>query len=59
MLFISEPIKQAVEVLFFQKLKSNVHPPLFFNASEVSKADDHKHFGLIFYTKMLLVKHIN
>ena len=59
MAFNPEPSKQAIEVLFSQKLKSTVHPPLFFNGSIVLKADSYKHLGLIFDSKLSFFHHIN
>ena len=39
--------KQAVEVLFSQKNKAQVHSPLFFNGNEILKVNEHKHLGMI------------
>ena len=46
MSFNPDPSKQAIEMLFSQKRKSPVHPPLFFNNLIVCKVTDHKHLGL-------------
>ena len=38
--------KQAQEVIFSQKIKSNIHPPPVFNNDGVSEANSQKHFGI-------------
>ena len=37
--------KQAQEVIFNQKIRSNIHPPLVFNNNIVSQANSQKHLG--------------
>ena len=59
MSFNPEPSKQAIEVIFSQKRNNLPHPPLFFNGSLVSKADFHKHLGLILDSKLSFIHHIN
>ena len=38
--------KQAQEVIFSRKIKSNIHPPLVFNNNFVSQANSQKHLGI-------------
>ena len=54
-----EPNKQAVEVLFFQKINSANHPPLFFNGSTFSEVNVDKHLGLNLDLKLSFVSHTN
>ena len=51
--------KQAVEMLFSQKVHEIYHPPLFFNNSIVCKVDSHKHLGLSLDPKLTFINHIN
>ena len=39
--------KQAIQVIFSQKRDTPVHPPLFFNGSEVVIKTEHKHLGMM------------
>ena len=59
MSFNPDPTKQAVEILFSQKLKNVEHPPIYFNDIEVKRVTDHKHLGLIFDPKLSFTKHIS
>ena len=59
MSFNPDPTKQAVELLFSHKIKSPIHPPLYFNDIEVKRENEHKHLGLILDTKLSFTKHIN
>ena len=43
MQFNSDPTKQATEVIFSQKNKPPIHPPIFFNGNVVCKVNEHKH----------------
>ena len=58
MSFNPEPNKQAVEVLFSTKNKSTIHPPIFFNRTEVTRVDERKHFEFILDPKLTFIKHI-
>ena len=51
--------KQAVEILFSQKIHDVYHPPLLFNNSVVCKVDSHKHLGLLLDPKLTFINHIN
>ena len=53
--FNPEPNKQAVELLFSPKHKSPIHLPIFFNGTEVTRIDEHKHLGLILEPKSTLI----
>ena len=59
MSFNPDPTKQAIEVLFSQKRKNVVHPPLFFNNQTVSRSAEHKHLGLILDSKLSFSKHLS
>ncbi|MCJ8295911.1 MAG: hypothetical protein MJK15_16020, partial [Colwellia sp.] len=56
--FNPDPTKQAYEVISSQKESSPIHPPLFFNNNEVSKATEQTHLGLILDSKLTFVNHI-
>ena len=58
MSFKPDPNKQAVEILFSNKLKSPSHPPIFFNNIEVKRITGHKHLGLTLDSKLSFAKHI-
>ena len=47
MIFTPDPKKQAQEVIFSQKSKAILHPPLEFNNNDVIQATSHKHLGII------------
>ena len=57
MSFNPDPSKQAIEMLFSQKIKNPVHPHLYFNNQIVSKVSDH--LGLILDSMLTFIKHIN
>ena len=59
MCFNPDPTKQAEEILFSQKLKKPVHPPIYFNDIEVKRVSDHKHLGLTLDPKLSFAKHIS
>ena len=50
--------KQAQEVVFRRKIKSNMHPPLVFNDSIVSQANSQKHVGIILDFKLTFEEHL-
>ena len=50
--------KQAQEVVFSRKIKSNMHPPLVFNDSIVSQANPQKHVGIILDFKLTFEEHL-
>ena len=59
MCFNPDPTKQVEEILFSQKLKNPVHPPIYFNNIEVKRVSDHKHLGLTLDSKLSFAKHIS
>ena len=58
MSFNPDPTKPAEEILFSQKKKPVVHPPLFFNGVEVKRVSEHKHLGLILDPLLNFAAHI-
>ena len=49
--------KQAIQVIFSQKKDTPVHPPLFFNGSEVVIKAEHKHLGMILDSMLTFLSH--
>ena len=58
MSFNPDPAKQAVEVTFSRKKIPVDHPLIFFNDETVMKADEHKHLGVVFDTRLTFSSHI-
>ena len=56
--FNSDVHKQAQEVIFSRKIKSNIHPSLVFNNNFVSKANSQKHLGITFGFKLTFEEHL-
>ena len=50
--------KQAQEVIFSQKIKSNIHPPPVFNNNGVSEANSQKHLGITLDFKLTFEEHL-
>ena len=50
--------KQAIQVIFSQKKGTVVHPPIFFNGSDVTIKLDHEHLGMILDSKVNFHSHI-
>ena len=59
MSFNPDPSKHAEEIIFSCKKIKTVHPPLFFQNTEVKRVGHHKHLGLILDSKLSFVRHIN
>ena len=59
MSFNPDPTKPAVEIIFSSKISETIHPPLFFQNSQVKRVDHHKHLGLILDSKLSFARHIN
>ena len=59
MAFNPDPIKQAVEPVFSQKKKKQIHPPIYINNVEVKIVENHKHLGLVLDSKLTFLTHIN
>ena len=53
--FNPDPNKQAVELVFSQKKKRQIHPPIYFNDVEVKKVENHKHLELVLDSKLAFV----
>ena len=58
MQFNPDKNKQAIQVIFSQKRDTPVHPPLFFNGSEVVIKAEYKHLGMILDSKLTFLSHI-
>ena len=56
---MAEENKQAVDVIFSRKSTKVNHPPIFFNGTEVSKVNQHKHLGLTLDIKLSFVHYAN
>ena len=52
MQFNPDKNKQAIQVIFSQKKDTPVHPPFFFNGSEVLIKAEDKHLGMILDSKL-------
>ena len=58
MSFKPDPQKQAVELIFCTKRIEMNHPEIRFNDIPVMKVDEHKHLGIILYSKLSFSAHI-
>ena len=58
MQFNPDKDKQAIQVIFSQKKDTPVHPPLFFNGSEVVIKAERKHLGMKLDSKLTILSHI-
>ena len=58
MSFNPDPTKQAVQLIFSRKKKPPNHPLILFNDIPISKTEEHKHLGLILYSKLSFNSHI-
>ena len=47
MQFNPDVTKQAIQVIFSQKRDKPIHPPIYFNESEVVIKSEQKHLGMI------------
>ena len=56
--FNPDPLKQATEVVFSCKRKKPIHPPLYFNGSQVSSESEQKHLGFILTSNLSFAKHL-
>ena len=52
MQFNPDVTKQAIQVIFFQKRDKPIHPPIYFNESEVSSKQEQKHLGMILDSRL-------
>ena len=58
MQFNSDKTKQAVQVIFSQKKIKPVHPPIYFNNTEITMKDEQTHLGLIPDSSLTFHSHI-
>ena len=59
LLFNPDPSKQAQEVLFSIKMKTQIHPTISFNNIQVKRASHHKHLGILLDEKLNFKQHID
>ena len=59
MLFNPDISKQAVEIIFSNKIKPSTHDPLVFNGIPVKLVEETKHLGMILDNKLSFFSHIN
>ena len=52
MSFNPDPIKQVQELIFFRKVQTTNHPPLFFNENIVPKSTLQKHLRMFLDSKL-------
>ena len=50
--------KQAQEIIFSWKIKSNIHPPLVFSNNIVSQANSQNHLGITLDFKLTFEEHL-
>ena len=50
--------KQAQEVIFSRKIRSNIHPPLVFNNNFVSQGNSQKHLEITLDFKLTFEEHL-
>ena len=58
MSFNPDITKQAQEIIFSRKTSQRNHPSFMFNNSIVNVTKIHKHFGMIFYSKLSYDEHL-
>ena len=58
MIFNPDATKQAQEVIFSRKIKTNTHPPLVFNNAIVSQTNSQKHLGVTLDLKLTFEEHL-
>ena len=59
MSFNPDPSKPAEEIIFSCKKIKTVHPPFFFQNTEVKRVEHHKHLGPVLDSKLPFARHIN
>ena len=59
MTFNPHPSKPAVELVFSQKKKRQIHLHIYLNNVEVKIGENHKHLGLVLDSRLTFVTHIN
>ena len=58
MQFNPDKSKQAIQVIFSHKRTKPVHPPIFFNESEVKIKNEQKHLGMILDSRLNFNNHV-
>ena len=58
MSFNTDPVKQAIEVVFSRKRGTINHPTIYFSDTQVTRANEHKHLGIILDSKLSFSCHI-
>ena len=58
MQFNPDITKQAIQVIFSQKRDKPIHPPIYFNESEVVIKQEQKHLGLILDSSLNFQSHV-
>ena len=58
MQFKPDVTKQAVQVIFSQKRDKPIHPPIYFNESEVVIKPEQKHLGMILDSSLNFQSHV-
>ena len=58
MQFNPDKSKQATQIILSQRKDAVVHPPVFFNGSEVAIKTEHKHLGMTLDSKLNFQSHI-
>ena len=60
MSFNPDPCKQAQKAILVgnKKKKNTIHPPLFFNNSNISQITFQKHLGIIIDTQLTYEEHL-
>ena len=58
MSFNSDPTKQAQELVFSRKTKTEYHSPLAFNNNNVSETNSRKHLGVVLDNHLSLEDHL-
>ena len=59
MSFNPDQTKQAQGIIFSRKKNASLHPPLFFNNSEIKLSSNQKHLGLTLESKLSFNEDIN
>ena len=58
MQFNPDVTKQAIQVTFSQKRDKPMHPPIYFNESEVARRQEQKHLGMILDSSLNFQSHV-
>ena len=58
MSYNTDPMKQAIEVIFSRNPTTVNHPAIYFNDTQVTRANEHKHLSIILDSKLSFSRHI-